>query len=66
MSESRITYTPHPDATPETEAVALATVYRFLLNRHAKKEAAHPGSPDDVAKGFRISENEKGGRHVEH
>jgi hypothetical protein len=24
-------YTPHPDATAETEAAALSTVYRFLL-----------------------------------
>ena len=24
-------YTPHPDATPETEAVTLSAVYRFLL-----------------------------------
>jgi len=30
-SEDRIVYTPHPDATAETEAAALSTVYRFLL-----------------------------------
>ena len=48
MSESRITYTPHPDATPETEAVALAAVYRFLLDCNAKKKAARPGGPDDA------------------
>ena len=36
MSESRIVYTPHPEATPETEASALASVYRFLLDCHAK------------------------------
>ena len=46
MSESRIVYAPHPDATPETEASALASAYRYLLDRHAKKEAAHPGGPD--------------------
>jgi len=32
MSEpQRLIYTPHPDATPETEAAALSAVYRFLL-----------------------------------
>ena len=66
MSEARILYTARADATLESEAAALAAVYRFLLDRYAKKEAAHPGSPDDAAKGCRISENEKGGRHVEH
>ena len=65
MSDS-IIYTARADATSESEVAALAAVYRFLLARHAKKEAAHPGSPDDAAKGFRISEKEKGGRHVEH
>jgi len=37
---SHIMYTPHLDATPETEAAALSAVYRFfLLDRtHAPKE----------------------------
>lgn len=48
MVELRVTYAPHPDATPEDEAAALACVYRFLLDRHAKKAAAHPGDPDDA------------------
>ncbi len=48
MSEARIVYTPRADATSESEAVALAAVYRFLLDRHAKKKAAHPGGPDDA------------------
>jgi hypothetical protein len=51
MSESRIVYTPRSDATPESEASALASAYRYLLNRHIKKEAAHPGDPDDAMKG---------------
>ena len=38
MTSARIVYTPHPDATPETEASALASAYRFLLDRHAKAE----------------------------
>ena len=68
MSESRIVYTPHPDATPETEASALATAYRFLLDRRTKGNAASVTNTngDDATKGFRISEKEKGGRHVEH
>ena len=48
MSEARIVYTPRADVTSESEVVALAAVYRFLLNRHAKKMAAHPGAPDDA------------------
>lgn len=53
MSESRIVYAPHPDATPETEASALASTYRYLLNRHAMKKAAHPGGPDDAKEKFK-------------
>jgi hypothetical protein len=48
VSSLRIVYTPHPDATLEGGASALASVYRFLLDRHEKKEAAHPGGPDDA------------------
>jgi hypothetical protein len=66
MGSTRIVYTPHPDATPETEASVLASVYGFLLDRHAQKEVAHPGGSDDATKGFGNSEKEKGGRHVEH
>jgi hypothetical protein len=42
----RLIYTPHPDATPETEAAALSAVYRFLLldRMHAPKDAG-VGSP---------------------
>ena len=35
----RIVYSPRPDATPEGELNALATVYAFLVNR---KESADP------------------------
>jgi hypothetical protein len=67
MSEARIIYTPSADATPEGEASAFAAVYRFLLNRRAKGNAAGVPSTngDDATKGFWISEKEKGGRHVE-
>ena len=46
MSNPPIVYTPRPDATPEGELNALANVYRFILDRHAKKEATRPGAPD--------------------
>ena len=48
MDSGCIVYTPHPDATPETQASALASTYRYLLNHHAKKEAAHPGGPNNA------------------
>ena len=31
MDSPRITYTPRPDATPETEVTALAAIYKFVL-----------------------------------
>ena len=40
MNSARITYTPRPDATPESELDALACVYRFVLERHAARAAA--------------------------
>ncbi len=33
MGSPHITYTPHPDATPEAEKDALAAVYRLLLDK---------------------------------
>ena len=53
MSGSAITYASRPDITPEAEVSALANVLRYVLDCHAKKEAARPGSPDD----------EKGSKH---
>jgi hypothetical protein len=47
-----IHYTQRPDATPEAELGALASVYRFVLDCHAKKEAA-PESRPDAAKEIR-------------
>jgi hypothetical protein len=41
-------YAPHPDATAEAEISALANVYRFILDCHARKGAAtSPVSPPD-------------------
>jgi len=42
MSSARITYTPRPDATPESELDALAAIYKFVLECHASKKAADP------------------------
>ena len=57
---SRIVYKARADATPEAEWSTLATVYRFVLDCHAKKNAAGvtstngddeiKGSGDDLAK----------------
>ncbi len=52
MSKARIIYTPRSGATSESEVVALAAVYQFLLDRHAKIKAAHPGGPDDAKERF--------------
>ena len=37
-SVTQIVYAPRPDATSEGELNALASIYRFILDRHAKKE----------------------------
>ena len=46
MSEPLVTYEPQPDTKSESELATLASVYRFVLDCHAKKEATRPGSPD--------------------
>ncbi len=48
MSKPTISYVPRPDATPEAELNVLANVYRFILDCHAKKEAAHPAAPNEA------------------
>jgi hypothetical protein len=55
MSSPRVTYVPRPDAAPETEAVALAAIYRFLLfgrdaYSHDENDAAGATSTVDHAK----------------
>ncbi len=56
MSNSRVVYTPRPDATPEAEANALAAVYRLIL---ASKKAV-PQPPPTTRK----VRKREGGRHV--
>lgn len=48
MTEARVTYAPLPDVTPKAELNALAAVYRFILDSHAKKEATPESRPDDA------------------
>ncbi len=49
MSSPRVVYASCPDATSESEANALADVYRFLIfDCYAKKKATRPGGPDDT------------------
>ena len=51
MDNTRLTYTPLSDATPESELDALVAVYAFVLEAHAKKKAAAPsGQEVDVRK----------------
>ncbi len=46
LSNPRITYAPRSEATPESELSTLASIYRFILDCHAKKEAAPENRPD--------------------
>jgi hypothetical protein len=39
VGEPVVRYVPRRDATPEGELNALASIYRFLLKRHAEKAA---------------------------
>ncbi len=48
----RFAYKPRLDATPEGEAAALATVYRFLFDRHyADKKGGVPSTAPNDPKG---------------
>jgi len=58
MNSARIAYSQRPDATPEAEAGALAKVYMFVLDCHARKEAAPKSRPDDGTKVKEDSANE--------
>ena len=52
---TEIRYVPLPDTTPEKELDALAVVYKFILDRHAKKKAAGASGGDDV----KLANNER-------
>jgi hypothetical protein len=51
MDNAQIAHTPRSDATPEAELTALAAVYAFILECHAKKRAAEGSGGDDNGKG---------------
>jgi hypothetical protein len=58
MGSTRVVYTPHSDATPESEASALAAVYKFALF----DSQARRGGPHDVTSNSdHILENGKAG-----
>ena len=49
MSNTHLTYTPRPDATPESELDALVAVYKFILQCHESRKAADlTGDPNEV------------------
>ena len=45
MSNPQITYTPHPDASPESELDVLANIYAYLIRTHDSKRAPEPAQP---------------------
>ena len=47
-SEARIHYTPRGDATSEAELNVLAAAYKFLLDCHVEKKAAHRAAPNEA------------------
>jgi hypothetical protein len=48
MGSPRITYVARPNATPETELSALATVYKFVLSKsNASQKAVEPAPEPD-------------------
>jgi hypothetical protein len=57
MSSNHIVYTPHPDATLETEAAVLAAVYRFVLDCRARRKGGGPSTAQDARK--EINESRK-------
>jgi hypothetical protein len=46
-----VSYVPRTDATQEAELNVLASVYRFIVDSRAKKNAAGVTSPNGDAKG---------------
>ena len=50
-AKPKIVYSPRPDATPEGELNALASVFRFVLDSHVKKEGGPPTAPDSAKGG---------------
>jgi hypothetical protein len=47
MAFPEVSYSPRPDATPDSEVSALAAAYRLVLDSTQKK-GARPGAPNDA------------------
>jgi hypothetical protein len=47
----RLVYTPHPGATPESEAQVLANVYGFILECVQRRKAAKAGDEGENSGG---------------
>jgi hypothetical protein len=65
MNSPRITYTPRPDATAQGELDTLPTVYKFILDCHAKKKAAETAPKPDTCNDAAIVTNTEGVTHVD-
>jgi hypothetical protein len=64
-STATIVYVPRPGATAEEELDALANVYRFILDSHAKREAAEAASETGGRSDAAIVSDTEGVNHVE-
>lgn len=58
---SSLSYAPRSDASTEQETAALASVYRFILDCHAKKQGGPATSRPEDAKG---SENDRAEQRI--
>ena len=61
----RIAYTSRSDATPEVQISALASIYRLVLDHHAKKMAAEPAPEPASCNDAAIVRNTEEASHVE-
>ncbi len=59
MSDAKVAYVPHSDATCEAERAALAGVYQIVLEASRKKKAVPDSQSNDAT-----VRNEKGVSHV--
>jgi len=50
QASNNLSYTPCPDATPESELAALVAVYEFILQCHESRKVADPTSDPNEAK----------------
>jgi len=63
MDSPRLTYTPHPDATPEAQLKVLANVYRYVLfDSQASKGGPHDLTSGSTKEWTTKSRNERKGK----